>query len=52
MELKEVWEFNMLLEREPPQDDSNSKGTSYAVQKVMAKPPPTGPQLSPARTPN
>lgn len=31
----------MLLEWECPQDDSNSKGTHYTVQKVMGKPPPT-----------
>lgn len=31
VEVKKVWEFNVLLEWESPQDDSNSKGTGSAV---------------------
>lgn len=50
--VKEVWQFNMLLEWECPQDDSSSRGTHYTIQKVMGKPPPTAPQLPPLRTPN
>lgn len=31
VEVKKVWEFNVLLEWESPQDDSNSEGTGSAV---------------------
>lgn len=49
--MKEVLEFNVMLEWESPQDNSNSKGNHYTVQKVMGKPLPTTPQLPPLRIP-
>lgn len=52
VEVKEVSEFSVMLEWESPQDNSNSKGTHYTVQKVMGKLHPLPPKYLPSEPPN
>lgn len=50
--MKEVLEFNVMLEWESPQDNSNSKGDHYTVQKVMGKLLPLPLNCLPSESPN